>query len=225
MCLLSFESNIVRKCLFLVILSAWLDVNSKFLKFVDGRPEVLNHDGPVESSTIVFVGVGVIFDHIHQIASPMHLPLMGIKGLFIVSELESRPVQVYFVEQACYIPKCFINLKVWHVGILAAVQIPSLSKTTLIVRAASVRPESVDSRRTQVIISLPILLTIDISIAFFRHPREHQQIVIIDGFIGALRRSGNYFYGIYGLLYLWHFFRSLIDGYYYYFLFGIILYF
>ena len=79
MSLFPTEPDIFSKSLFLAVFSSRFHLNRKFLKLIDSSPEILNHDRSIKCCPIIFVGVRVVLDHIHQVASPMHQPLMCVE--------------------------------------------------------------------------------------------------------------------------------------------------
>lgn len=83
---LTLKPNILGKLLLLPILGPRLDINRQFFELTDSRPKVLDHDGTIEACTIVLVGVGVILDHVHQVAGPVEEPLTEVEALFVVGE-------------------------------------------------------------------------------------------------------------------------------------------
>jgi len=62
-----------------------------------------------------------------------------------MGELMSWPILAHIIQQSGYVPECFVDLKVHHIGVGPTVMVPRVPKTILIIRTAAEWPVSMDS--------------------------------------------------------------------------------
>lgn len=99
-----FKPNVLGELFLRIVFLARLYVDFEFLKLSYGCFKVFHHYCSIEAGFVGLVRILIVFDHVHQVARPVHHPLLGVEILVVMRKFMSWPVLADIIKQPRYVP-------------------------------------------------------------------------------------------------------------------------